>query len=261
LFSNTNGEIIPLGGESMNKRFPWIKGMLITGLLFTAVGCTNQAGVHRQKSASPNYHPARVSYNTGNGMNRLPGTTPLNTGIGNTTGVGNTTGIGSTTGVGNTTGIGSATGVGNTTGAGSTTSVGNTTGVGSTTGTGSTTGVGNTTAQCPSTQQVQLADNIADSLAELKAVQSACALVKNQNAYVCVVPEPGMKQLTDGAKKNITNCVKRVNPSVQNVYVSSDPQFCKQMYDCTIDLRTGQSVDKSTQNIAGVLNRMFPQAR
>jgi spore cortex protein len=191
----------------MNKSFPWIKGMLITGLLFTSVGCTTQAGVNSRKSTPQNYHPARVSYNTGNGVNPLPGTLPLNTGIGNTT------------------------------------------------------GVGNTTAQNPSTQQLQLADQAADSLAELKTVQSACALVKDQNAYVSVVLEPGMKQLTNDARKDITNCVKKVNPSVQNVYISNDPQFCKQMYDCTTDLRTGQSASKSTQNMADIIHRMFPQAR
>jgi spore cortex protein len=203
----------------MNKRFPWIKGMLITGLLFTAVGCTTQAGVNPRKSTPQNYHPARVSYNTGNGMNPLPGTMPLNTGMGNTTGVGNTTGIGNTT------------------------------------------GVGNATTQNPSTQQIQLADPVANSLAELKTVQSACALVKDQNAYVSVVLEPAMKQLTNDVRKDITNCVKQVNPSVQNVYISNDPQFCKQMYDCTMDLRMGQSVGRSTKNMDNIIHRMFPQAR
>jgi hypothetical protein len=46
----------------MNKRFSWVKGMFITGLLFIFVGCMNQAGANHNKLISQNHHPSRVSY-------------------------------------------------------------------------------------------------------------------------------------------------------------------------------------------------------
>jgi LmbE family N-acetylglucosaminyl deacetylase len=46
----------------MKKRFPWVKGMFITSLLFTSVGCMNQAGTNHHKLTPQNHPPTGVSY-------------------------------------------------------------------------------------------------------------------------------------------------------------------------------------------------------
>jgi hypothetical protein len=46
----------------MHKRFSWVKGMFVTGLLVTSVACMNQTETSHPKLTPQNHPPSRVSY-------------------------------------------------------------------------------------------------------------------------------------------------------------------------------------------------------
>ncbi|MBA4543914.1 MULTISPECIES: YhcN/YlaJ family sporulation lipoprotein [Thermoactinomyces] len=112
-------------------------------------------------------------------------------------------------------------------------------------------------------RNVRVADDVARGVAGLKQVNTAAAIVMGRNAYVAVTLKhnTGDGKLTERIKKQIARRAKAVDPSLRNVYVSSNPNFVKQMNNYANDLRNGRPISGFIKNLGDMIRRTFPEAK
>ncbi|BCJ85937.1 YhcN/YlaJ family sporulation lipoprotein [Effusibacillus dendaii] len=121
---------------------------------------------------------------------------------------------------------------------------------------------GNTTAQNAPDGKFREAQNIANALVGRHNIQRASVFVTDQTAYVAVdIPNTVQGQLTDQIKNSVANEVRRVDPSVQQVYVSADPAVMQQFQGFSNDIRNGQPIQGLYTRFTEVIRRMMPQQR
>ncbi|SMO49764.1 YhcN/YlaJ family sporulation lipoprotein [Melghirimyces algeriensis] len=111
-------------------------------------------------------------------------------------------------------------------------------------------------------QAMRVADNVADSVARLDAVDSATVMVTDRTAYVGVMLENDYNGgMTSKIKDRISKRVRKVDPSINRVFVSANPDFVDQMGDYARDLRNGRPVSGLMQQFTDLVERTFPAAR
>ena len=110
--------------------------------------------------------------------------------------------------------------------------------------------------------RLEVADEAADQIAELDEVERANVIVTNQNAYVAVVLRDGAKgEVTDRIENNIANQVKATDPDIQNVYVSSNPDFVDRMKDYGERISEGDPIEGLFEEFNEMVRRVFPNER
>lgn len=114
-------------------------------------------------------------------------------------------------------------------------------------------------ARQPTTRQMRVADKIADSVAEMKRVDTATVILTDRTAYVAVMLPSGTR-FTKGLEKEIVRKVKAKDASVRRVYVSANPDFAKQMGDFARDIRQGRPVTGLWNSFMDMVRRTFPDA-
>ncbi|MCK9859370.1 YhcN/YlaJ family sporulation lipoprotein [Paenibacillus sp. ATY16] len=70
--------------------------------------------------------------------------------------------------------------------------------------------------------------------------------------------DTGESQLTDKIKSDIAAEVKRLHPSVQNVYVSASPDFVDRMNSYMGDVRLGHPIQGFVSEFNAMVERIFP---
>lgn len=110
---------------------------------------------------------------------------------------------------------------------------------------------------------VRYADDIAREISDLKEVDSAYVLMMGRRAYVAVMldPKAGQRELTSQLKRKIAQRAKAVDPLVQRVYVSANPDFVKQLRDYSEDIQTGRPVEGIVDQLSDIIRRTFPEAK
>ncbi|GAA3408485.1 YhcN/YlaJ family sporulation lipoprotein [Paenibacillus hodogayensis] len=111
----------------------------------------------------------------------------------------------------------------------------------------------------PSSEGVQSAKEVADSLTGLGPVQMANVLLAGNNAYVAVMTHNG--QDIDNAadvKSQIAEKVKAGRPDIQNVYVSANPDFVNSVKRYTEDLNAGKPISGLGEEFMTMVHRLFP---
>ncbi|MGO4111105.1 YhcN/YlaJ family sporulation lipoprotein [Paenibacillus sp. YAF4_2] len=68
----------------------------------------------------------------------------------------------------------------------------------------------------------------------------------------------GESQLTDKIKSDIAAEVKRIHPSIQNVYVSANPDFVDRMTSYMGDVRLGHPIQGFVSEFNAMVERIFP---
>ena len=116
------------------------------------------------------------------------------------------------------------------------------------------------TVRQPVTRQMRVADKIADSIANMKRVDTATVILTDRTAYVAVMLPSGVR-LTKGLEKEIARKVREKDASVRQVYISANPDFVKQMGDYARDIRQGRPVAGLWNNFMDMIRRTFPDAR
>jgi YhcN/YlaJ family sporulation lipoprotein len=111
-------------------------------------------------------------------------------------------------------------------------------------------------------ENYSLADQEANKVADLKEVKSAYVLTTDQNAYVAVVLED-QNNGNDGnvskeLKKKISDQVKSQNGSINNVYVSTNPDFVDRLRGYADKARNGKPIEGLGEEIADTVKRVFP---
>ena len=106
----------------------------------------------------------------------------------------------------------------------------------------------------------ELADDVADKIAEMDEVESANVIVTDNNAYVGVVLKEGVEE-SDDLKSKIADQAKATNGNFNNVYVSSNPDFAEQVTEYGDKIRANEPVEGLFEGFSDTVNRVFPEAK
>lgn len=106
------------------------------------------------------------------------------------------------------------------------------------------------------------AQNIANALAGKQNIRRATVFVTDSTAYVAVdVPNMAQGQFTDQIKNGVANEVRRIDPSIQRVYVSADPDVLSRFQGYSNDIRSGKPIRGIYDRFVELTRRIFPQQR
>ncbi|RBP87604.1 YhcN/YlaJ family sporulation lipoprotein [Cytobacillus firmus] len=110
--------------------------------------------------------------------------------------------------------------------------------------------------------KMKVADESADRISELKEVETANVIVTNRNAYVAVVLRDGAKgDVTDRLENKIADKVRGTDKDIQNVFVSSNPDFVERMKDYGNRINEGDPIEGLFDEFTETVRRVFPNAR
>ncbi|TCS94723.1 YhcN/YlaJ family sporulation lipoprotein [Hazenella coriacea] len=109
----------------------------------------------------------------------------------------------------------------------------------------------------------RVSDDIADRVADMKNVDTAAAVVLGNYAYIGVTTRDMGKDglLTDDFKQKIADEARSVDPNLQRVFVSANPNFVKQLNGYVNDFRNGRPIGGIIEGVTNVINRTFPEAK
>ncbi|MEW9699429.1 YhcN/YlaJ family sporulation lipoprotein [Paenibacillus sp. SI8] len=109
--------------------------------------------------------------------------------------------------------------------------------------------------------RVQVAKQAADKLTQINGIKSANVLVTNRNAYVAAVVNTGHTELTRDLEGQIAQHVKATDPNIQNVYVSTNPEFVNRVNTYVADVGQGKPVAGFFEQFSEMVQRIFPNPR
>lgn len=110
----------------------------------------------------------------------------------------------------------------------------------------------------------EAADKITDKIAE---IDHAYVLKTKNNAYVAAVLDNDNTksntkhgdELTDDVKKEISDIVKSVDKDIDNVFVTTNPDFADLTNDYVNDMNNGKPIRGFFDQIGNMIERVFPQ--
>ncbi|WP_258921298.1 YhcN/YlaJ family sporulation lipoprotein [Heyndrickxia coagulans] len=107
---------------------------------------------------------------------------------------------------------------------------------------------------------VRVDNRIARSIEDLKEVAQALVIATNDNAYVAVLLERNQNndKLDKKLKNKISKVVKQTDPSINDVYISENPDFFDQMSDYVNDIRNGRPISGFFNQFNDTIQRVFP---
>jgi YhcN/YlaJ family sporulation lipoprotein len=109
--------------------------------------------------------------------------------------------------------------------------------------------------------QFDIAQAAADRIVRLNGVKGANVLVTKHNAYVAAVVNTPANQITKALEDQIANEVRATDPTIQNVYVSTNPEFVDRVKQYVDDVRHGRPVSGFFNELNQIIQRIFPVAR
>jgi YhcN/YlaJ family sporulation lipoprotein len=110
--------------------------------------------------------------------------------------------------------------------------------------------------------RMSVADKAAKKVADLPEVDRANIIVTDNNAYVAAkLDRSSRNELTSDIEKKISRKVKSVDPSIDNVYVSVNPDFYDRMNTYAGDIRNGRPISGFFEEFSDTIRRVFPNAR
>lgn len=125
--------------------------------------------------------------------------------------------------------------------------------------TDTTTNTDGTNDNATNDQAVENADEIADAVTTLDEVDHASVLKMNNSAYVGATLKEGTTESKELEEK-IADKAKESGTDTDKVYVSTNPDFTKQIDDYSAKIRNGKPVEGLFDEIGDALKRMFPDA-
>ncbi len=111
-------------------------------------------------------------------------------------------------------------------------------------------------------RNIDLADDVADKVTDLREVDDASVLVTNRNAYVAVkLSDQGNREMNDDLQKKIARKVRDTKHDFDNVYISENPDFYDRMRGYGNDIRNGRPIGGFFDEFTETVQRIFPNAR
>jgi YhcN/YlaJ family sporulation lipoprotein len=109
-------------------------------------------------------------------------------------------------------------------------------------------------------ERIQVANQAADKIVQINGVARAYVLVTQRNAYVAATLHPN-QQLSSDMEKRIADQVRATVPHVQNVYVSTNPDFVNRVSAYVNDVQQGRPVAGFVEQFNEMVQRIFPNPR
>jgi spore cortex protein len=107
--------------------------------------------------------------------------------------------------------------------------------------------------------RMEVADQAADRVAQLNEVRQANVLTTDNNAYIAAVLEDGQEgELSEQMKGKITQRVKAVDPDIDNVSVSTNPDFVDRVREYADAVDRGEPVEGMFDQLNEAIERLFP---
>ncbi|GAE93365.1 lipoprotein yhcN precursor [Gracilibacillus boraciitolerans JCM 21714] len=113
----------------------------------------------------------------------------------------------------------------------------------------------------------EVADKAAEKIkSEVPEIDRAYVLTTDNNAYVAASwdkrtdknSNKNNSELTDETKQKITKAVKSVNKDIDNVYISTNPDFFDLADEYTNDMDNGEPVQGFFRRLGNTIERVFP---
>ncbi|CAF1873634.1 sporulation lipoprotein, YhcN/YlaJ family [Bacillus subtilis] len=110
-------------------------------------------------------------------------------------------------------------------------------------------------------RKLEVADEAADKVTDLKEVKHADVIVAGNQAYVAVVLTNGNKgAVEDNLKKKIAQKVRSTDKNIDNVYVSANPDFVERMQGYGKRIQNGDPIAGLFDEFTQTVQRVFPNA-
>ena len=111
-------------------------------------------------------------------------------------------------------------------------------------------------------QRMEVADQAANKVKEMKEVQDANVIVTENNAFVAVMLKDNAQgEVTKQIEEKVSKAVKEADQDIENVYVSSNPDFVDRMRNYGDDIQNGDPVEGLFEEFSEMTRRVFPNAR
>ncbi|MFA1714112.1 YhcN/YlaJ family sporulation lipoprotein [Peribacillus frigoritolerans] len=109
---------------------------------------------------------------------------------------------------------------------------------------------------------MRVSEDISNRVEALKEVSNANVIVTENNAYVgAVLKDGGEKDISNDLKKKVADAVRGADPSVDQVYVSANPDFVQRMDGYANDIENGKPVEGFAEEFRELVTRIFPSPR
>ncbi|KXJ32335.1 YhcN/YlaJ family sporulation lipoprotein [Bacillus spizizenii] len=109
-------------------------------------------------------------------------------------------------------------------------------------------------------RKLEVADDAADKITDMKEVKHANVIVAGNQAYVAVVLTNGNKEVGKDLKKKISDKVRDTDKNMDNVYVSANPDFVDRMQGYGERIQNGDPIAGFFDEFSETVQRIFPQA-
>ena len=110
--------------------------------------------------------------------------------------------------------------------------------------------------------RIAVADEAAEKIVSIREVEHANVLVTDHNAYVAVrLANDTGNRLERDVERKIADVVKSTDRSINNVYVSVNPDFYTRTTSYANDIRNGHPVAGFFDEFNTLVRRIFPTAR
>ncbi|TGB05357.1 YhcN/YlaJ family sporulation lipoprotein [Halobacillus salinus] len=110
----------------------------------------------------------------------------------------------------------------------------------------------------------QVAKAAADNIKkDVKGIDKAYVLKTRDNAYVAAVMKDrkGSEDLSDDVESKITKAVKSTDQDINNVYISTNPDFVDLTDNYVNDMKAGDPVSGFFKEFGQMVDRVFPEAK
>ncbi|CAH0160713.1 MULTISPECIES: YhcN/YlaJ family sporulation lipoprotein [Bacillaceae] len=109
---------------------------------------------------------------------------------------------------------------------------------------------------------MRVSDDISNRVEAMKEVSNASVIVTENNAYVgAVLKDGGDKDISNDLKERVADTVRGADPSVDQVYVSANPDFVQRMEGYANDIENGKPVAGFAEEFRELVTRIFPSQR
>jgi spore cortex protein len=110
--------------------------------------------------------------------------------------------------------------------------------------------------------KMRVADKAADKVSHLPEVDTANVIVTENNAFVAAkLDKSSRNELTNDIENKISKAVKSVDPDIDNVYVSTNPDFYDRIKTYAEDIRNGKPVTGFFNQFNDMVRRVFPNMK
>lgn len=122
----------------------------------------------------------------------------------------------------------------------------------------------NNNADVDNTDQYDVAEEAAGLIVKkVNGIDNAYVFTTENNAYVAAEVEDNQggetPELTDEIKEQISKVVKSVNNNIDNVYVSTNPDFMDFANNYANDFENGQPIEGFFEEMGNMIERVFPE--